>query len=730
MRKHVPRSILALGAAAALAGCSGQTAVHREQALPAPAQDATRGAPGLSYPESRRGEQVDDYHGTLVADPYRWLEDTDSPETKRWVEAQNRVSFAYLEKLPAREPLKQRLTELWNYEKFSAPFKRGGNYFFYRNSGLQNQSVLYVQPSLTAEPRVLIDPNTLSSDGTVALTTISPSEDGRLLVYGTASGGSDWQEFRVRDVATGQDRPDVLKWLKFSGAAWTHDNQGFFYSRYPEPTGNALTAASKGHKLYYHRLGTPQSEDALIWERPDQPEWYVSGSVTDDGRYLRININQGTDPRNRVLVLDLVDAQQPRLTGKAVELLQPNAAYGFVGNDGPIFYFRTDKDAPRGRVVAIDTRRPAATAWRTLIPEGEDVLEGVTMVNDQFVARYLHDAASRLRIHALDGKVLREVELPTLGSLGGISGERADTEMFYTFTSFLYPSTIFRYDFATGKSSIFRQPKLAGFDPSQYETVQLFYPSKDGTRVPMFVTYKKGIKLDGTNPTLLYGYGGFNINVTPSFSVSNLAWLEKGGIYAVPSLRGGSEYGEAWHQAGMREKKQNVFDDFIAAGEHLIREGYTSPKKLAVSGGSNGGLLVGAVVNQRPDLFGAALPAVGVMDMLRYHKFTVGWGWVPEYGSADDAAMFPVLHAYSPLHNIRAGTRYPATLVTTADHDDRVVPGHSFKYTAALQQAQAGDGPVLIRIETRAGHGAGKPTSKQIEEAADKLAFLAENLGM
>lgn len=697
---------------------------------PATAPDPAPAADRLTYPETRRVDQTDDYHGTRVADPYRWLEDADAPETAQWVEAQNRVTFDYLGSIPERERIKERLTELWNYPKYGVPFKEGSQYFLFKNTGLQNQSVLYVQPTLEGEGRVLLDPNTLSADGTVALSTVSASEDGRYLAYGVSSGGSDWQEFRVRDVATGRDLADTLKWVKFSGAAWTHDNKGFFYSRYAEPTGNALTTANKGHKLYYHRLGTPQSQDVLVWQRPDQPEWYVGSRVTEDGRYLVVNVNQGTDPRTRVYYAPLGDPNNPRIPAKVTPLLdKADAAYDFIGSDGPVFYFTTDLNAPRGRLVAVDSRRPAPANWRTIIPESKDALQGVDIINNQFVARYLQDASSRVRLFTMAGAPAGEIELPTLGSVGGFTGERNDKEALYSFTSFLYPTTVFRHDFAKGESTVFRKPDL-DFDPSRYVTKQVFYTSKDGTRVPMFITHQGDLKLDGNNPTLLYGYGGFNVNITPSFSVSNLAWLEMGGVYAVANLRGGSEYGEEWHQAGMLDKKQNVFDDFIAAAEYLIREDYTSPEKLAIAGGSNGGLLVGAVMNQRPDLFAAALPAVGVMDMLRYHKFTVGWGWVPEYGSADNPEQFRTLYTYSPLHNLKPGTCYPATMVTTADHDDRVVPGHSFKYTAALQAAQDCPNPTLIRVETRAGHGAGKPTAKQIEEAADRWGFLVRELGV
>ena len=691
---------------------------------------APAGAQTLQYPAARKSDVVDDYHGTRVPDPYRWLEDPDSPESRAWIEAENRLTAAYLAEIPARSTIRERLTKLWNYPKYGTPFRKGRRYFFFKNDGLQNQSVLYKQASLTADPETLLDPNLLSEDGTVALSTMAVSDDGRLLAYGTSASGSDWEEFRVRDVAQGRDLSDDLKWIKFSGASWTNDDAGFFYSRYPEPADKALTDVNRFQRLYYHRLGTDQAQDLLVYERPDQPDWGMNAEVTDDGRYAVMHVWLGTDRRNRVYYLDLKDAKRPKVTGEVVRLLDDfDASYAFVGNDGPVFYFLTDLDAPRKRVIAIDTRHPERARWREIIPQGPDVLDGVQIIHDTFVANSMHDASSRLRLFAHDGRFVKDLPLPTLGSIGGISGERKDDEMFYAFTSFLYPTTIFRYDFKSGVTSVFKAPAI-DFDPSGYETKQVFYTSKDGTRVPMFITHQKGLHLDGSNPTYLYGYGGFNISLTPSFSVSMLVWLQMGGVYAVPNLRGGGEYGEEWHQAGMHDRKQNVFDDFIAAAEYLIAQGYTSPSKLAIAGASNGGLLVGAAITQRPELFGAALPAVGVMDMLRFHKFTIGWAWVTDYGSADSAAQFPYLYKYSPLHNIRAGTRYPATLVTTADHDDRVVPGHSFKFTAALQAAQAGPQPVLIEIETKAGHGAGKPTSKLIEEQADRMAFLVKNLGL
>ncbi len=699
----------------------------------APAQSAPAGPVPVAVPAppaTRASDQADDYHGRRVADPYRWLEDTDSPETAAWVEAQNAVTFAYLAGIPEREPIRRRLTELWNYERFSAPFRRAGRYFYFRNDGLQSQSVLYSQPSLDAPPTVLLDPNTMSADGTVALSMTAVSHDGRHLAYGTSASGSDWQEFRVRAVADGRDLDDHLRWIKFSGASWTRDGKGFFYSRYPEPTGAALTQSNRNQALYYHRLGTPQSDDVLAFAQPDHPERGVGAQVTDDGRYAILGIWQGSATKNGVYVMDLADSARPRVDAPVVRLLDRfDAQYSFLGNDGPVLYLQTDLDAPRGRIVAIDLRRPDRGAWREIVPEGQDVLSGAAIIAHTLVLQYLRDARSVLRLVRLDGTPVREVDLPAVGTVGSLSGERADREMFYSFTSYLFPTTIYRYDFATGTSAVFRAPKVA-FDTSPYVTEQVFFRSRDGTRVPMFITRRRDLARDGSAPAYLTAYGGFNISTPPAFSVSNLVWLEMGGILAMPNLRGGGEYGEEWHQAGMLDRKQNVFDDFIAAAEYLIAEGYTSPAKLAIAGGSNGGLLVGAAMTQRPELFGAALPAVGVMDMLRYHKFTIGWAWVPEYGSADSAAQFDYLIRYSPLHNLAPGTDYPATMVTTADHDDRVVPGHSFKFAAALQAASAGRRPALIRIESKAGHGAGKPTAKIIEEQADRWAFLSRNLGM
>ncbi len=678
----------------------------------------------MTYPTTRKINQIDDYHGTLVADPYRWLENPDSEETKAWVEAQNKVTFSYLQQISVREKIKQRLTKLWDYEKYSIPFKEGDRYFYFKNDGLQNQSVLYTLKTLEDKPKVLLDPNKLSEDGTVALSGIAISEDGQFLAYGLSFSGSDWQEWKVKNIETGKDLEDHLKWIKFSGAAWTHDGKGFFYSRYDEPNQKTkLEEVNYYQKLFYHQLGKPQSEDVLIYARPDQKEWGFNGDVTEDGRYLIISVWEGSNPKNLVFYKDLTNPNS-----EVVKLINEfEASFGFIDNKDSIFYFQTDLDAPKGRAIAIDIKNSKGKNRREIIPQAEETLQSVSTINNQFVADYLKDARSQIKIFEMTGSFVREIELPGIGSAGGFGGKRNDTETFYSFTSFTVPGTIYRYDMVSGKSKVFREPKV-DFNPNEYETKQVFYKSKDGTKVPMFITYKKGIKLNGNNPTYLYGYGGFNASLTPSFSVNSLVWMEMGGVYAIPNLRGGGEYGEDWHQAGMKQKKQNVFDDFIAAAEWLIAKGYTKPAKLAIGGGSNGGLLVGACITQRPDLFGAALPAVGVMDMLRFHKFTIGWAWVAEYGSPDNPEEFKALYAYSPLHRLKVGIAYPATMITTAERDDRVVPAHSFKFAAALQAAHNGNSPVLIRIETKAGHGAGKPTTKRIEEAADAWAFLVRTL--
>ncbi|MFP4134253.1 MAG: prolyl oligopeptidase family serine peptidase, partial [Halothece sp.] len=666
----------------------------------------------LNYPKTETVEQVDNYHGVEVNDPYRWLEDPDSPETKAWVEAQNEVTFNFLEEIPERKAIKKRLTQLWDYEKYGIPLKKGNRYFYFKNDGLQNQSVLYTLNHLEDEPRVLLDPNQFSEDGTIALSGVSISDNGQFVAYGISKSGSDWQEWKVRNVETGEDFSDHLEWIKFSGATWTKDNEGFFYGRYDAPPeGKQLEEANYYQKLYYHRLGTSQAEDILIYERPDKKEWMFDANLSEDGRYLIISVSQGTDPKNLVFYQDLTEK-----AGEIKELISDFIAdFSFIDYEGSIFWFRTDYNAPKGRLIGIDINNLGLENWQEIVPESENTLEGVSVLNNQFILDYLQNARSRLQIHHFDGTYIKDIELPGIGSVGGFNGKREDTETFYAFTSFTTPTTIYRYNLETGESTPFRQPTV-DFNPDNYETRQVFYRSKDGTQVPMFITHKKGIFLDGNNPTLLYAYGGFNISLTPSFSVSRLVWMERGGIYAVPNLRGGGEYGEQWHQAGTKLNKQNVFDDFIAAAEWLINNRYTSSQKLAISGGSNGGLLVGACMTQRPDLFGAALPAVGVMDMLRFHKFTIGWAWCSDYGSPDNEEEFKALYAYSPLHNLQSGTVYPATLITTADHDDRVVPAHSFKFAATLQATHAGNNPVLIRIETKAGHGAGKPTSKRIEE--------------
>jgi prolyl oligopeptidase len=681
---------------------------------------------GFAYPAAPTADVVEDYHGTKVPDPYRPLEDPDSDVTRAWVEAQNKITFAFLEQIPAREPLKRRLTKLWDFEKIGVPFEDGGRYFYLRNSGLQNQAVLFTAESLEGQPRELLDPNKLSAEGTVALSGLSVSEDGTKLAYALADAGSDWITWHVRDVATGKDTDHLVRWSKFSGASWTKDGNGFFYGRYPEPKdGEDLRASNYFQKLYYHKLGTPQSEDQLIYDSPDHKEWQFSSTVTDDGKYLLITVSKSTDDVNMVLYKDL---EKP--DSKFVTLIDNfDAGYLPIDNSGPVFYFLTNKDAPRGKVIAIDIRQPDQASWREIIPQAEEVLSGVDLVDNRFLANYLKDARSQIKVFDVDGKFLSEVKLPGLGTATGFSGRRTDKETFYSFASFTAPPTIYRYKVAKDESQIYRAPQV-DFNPEDYTTEQVFYASKDGTKIPMFISYKKGLKQDGQAPAFLYGYGGFNISLTPAFSVSNLVWMEMGGVFAVPNLRGGGEYGEQWHKAGTKLIKQNVFDDFIAAAEWLIKNKYTSTPKLAIGGGSNGGLLVGACLTQRPDLYGGALPAVGVLDMLRFHKFTIGHAWVDDYGSSDNAEEFAALFKYSPLHAIKPGVCYPPTMITTADHDDRVVPAHSFKFAATLQKAQGCDKPILIRIETKAGHGAGKPTAKIIEEAADKWAFLVKVLGL
>ncbi len=683
-----------------------------------------------AYPPTRREDYSETLHGVTISDPYRWLEDEHSAETEAWVGAQNEVTFAYLNAIPQREKIRKRLTELWDYEKFGVPFKRSKDghdrYFYTYNNGLQNQSVLYWMGRLEDEPRLLLDPNTLSADGTVALSTFSVTPDGEYLAYGLSAAGSDWEEFRVRRVETGEDLPDHIRWAKFTRASWTKDGLGFFYSRYDAPAeGEAYKGANYYHKLYYHRIHTDQTEDRLVYERPDQKEWGFESHVTDDGRYLIISVWHGTFQENGLFYQDLQTPGAP-----VVELFNAfDAAYEYLGNDGPRFYFVTDLGAPLRKVIAVDVTRPERQDWVDVVPETSDTLQYASITGDQLFAIYMHDAASLVKVFDLNGKFLRTVDLPGLGTVAGFLGARGHQETFFQFSGFTTPGEVYHYDLNSGKSTLFRRPNLK-FDPEEYVTEQVFYPSKDGARIPMFIVYKKGLRRDGQNPTLLYGYGGFNIPLTPAFHPGYLTWMEMGGIFAQPNLRGGGEYGKPWHDAGKLRNKQNVFDDFIAAAEWLIANQYTCTPRLAIHGRSNGGLLTGACLTQRPDLFGAAVATVGVLDMLRFHKWTIGWAWTSDYGSPDEAGDFNYLLTYSPYHNIRPGAAYPPTLVTTGDHDDRVFPAHSFKFAAALQHAQAGSNPVLIRIDVRAGHGAGKPTTKLIEEWTDIFGFVWKALGI
>ena len=681
-------------------------------------------APSSPYPETRTVEVVDDYHGTQVPDPYRWLEDSEDPEVRSWIGAQNALTGAYLNTIPERAAIRDRMTQLWDYERYSSPSHRNGRYFWYRNDGLQNQSVLYTADEPTAEGRVLLDPNLLSEDGTVALSGTWVNEDASLLAYAVSDAGSDWKTFHVRDIESGEDLPDAIGRVKFSGVTWAKDGAGFYYTAYPEADIEDLEALNKQPSLYFHTLGESQDSDVVVYERPDEPEWGFGSSITEDGRYLIISIWQGTEPKNRLLYKDLKSG------GPVVELLMDfDAYYSVLGNDGPLWYIETDNAAPKGRVIAVDIRKPEAKSWKEVLPEGPDKLQSVSLFGKRMVVNTLKDATSQVRVLDLkSGKELSTVDLPGLGTLDGFGGRRGDTETFYTFSDYLTPGTIYRYDIVSGESTLFRAPAVS-MDPEDYEVRQVFYESKDGTRVPMFLVHRRGLELDGQNPTYLYGYGGFDISLTPRYSTVNRVWLEMGGVLAVANLRGGGEYGKEWHDGGRLQNKQNVFDDFIAAAEYLIAEQITSTEKLAIAGRSNGGLLVGACMTQRPELFGAALPGVGVMDMLRFNKFTIGWAWESDYGSPEDPEMFGVLYGYSPYHNVRA-VDFPATLVTTGDHDDRVVPGHSFKFAAALQAHHTGTDPVLIRIETRAGHGAGKPTHLVIAEWTDQWGFLVKELDM
>jgi prolyl oligopeptidase len=683
------------------------------------------------YPVARIVDQVDDYHGTKVADPYRWLEDLDSEETKAWVEAENQVTFGYLESIEARAAIRAHTEKLWNFERWGTPAEYGGRYFFSKNDGLQNQSVWYWADSLDAEPKLLLDPNTLSSDGTTAVSSLSISDDGKLMAYALADAGSDWNRWKVMEVETGKQLPDSIEWSKFTGVSWNHANTGFYYGAYDAPkAGDEYEGVNLNQKLYFHRVGDTQDKDTLIYADPENPKWQFSGTVSEDGKYLVIDVSVGTDVRNMLYYAPIPkgDAVKPEDVVKLIPDLE--ATYNFIGSEGSKFLLFTNLDAPRGKLIEIDVKKPDRANWKELIPQTNDTLQGVTFVGGKLFANYLVDAKSRIDVYSRKGKLEKTIELPEpIATVYGFGGKPNAKQTFYGLMSFTRPYTVYRYDIKKGTSELWKAPKLA-FDPEQYTTKQVFYTSKDGTKIPMFLVHRKDIELKGDLPTYLYGYGGFNISLTPRFSAADLVWLELGGVLAQPNLRGGGEYGEAWHEAGTKLQKQNVFDDFIAAAEWLIAEGYTKPEKLVIGGRSNGGLLVGAAMTQRPDLFGVVLAGVGVMDMLRFHKFTIGWAWASDYGSSDDPAEFKALHAYSPYHNLEDGTEYPATLVYTADHDDRVVPSHSFKFAARLQAAHRGENPVMIRIETKAGHGAGKPTSKQIDEAADLWSFAFDQLGM
>ena len=677
----------------------------------------------LQYPKAAKDGTVDEYFGEKVSDPYRWLENDTSAQTAAWVETENKVTNAYLQKIPFREKLLKRLTELSSYERIGAPFKQNGKWYFYRNDGLQNQYVIYVKDQLDGEPRVFLDPNKLSTDGTVALKSLDFSNNGRWAAYAISRSGSDWQEFFVIDLATGELTDDHIEWAKFSDASWLGD--GFYYSAYDRPTeGKEFSNVNAGHKIYYHKIGTPQSDDVLFYQNPTEPKRFYDVEVNEDETLMYL-YESGAGAGNNLYVRDLrqKDALFIQMTNDMDYLYSP------LYDDGDRLYFFTNFGAPKGRIMTADIHQPGVNDWQELVPEQKNVLSGASVIGRQLVLTYSQDASDHAFIYGLDGKLRHEVKLPMVGSVD-FTGKEKEPECFYSFTSFTQPGTVYRYDLTANTSTLYQQPQVK-FRLQDYESRQLFFESKDGTRVPMFITYKKGMKLDGKNPVFLYGYGGFNISLGPAFSALRIPFLEKGGIYAQVNLRGGNEYGEEWHQAGTKLQKQNVFDDFISAAEYLIREGYTSKERLAIVGGSNGGLLVGACMTQRPDLFKVAIPQVGVMDMLRYHKFTIGWNWASDYGTSDDSKeMFEYLKGYSPLHNLKPGTAYPATLVTTADHDDRVVPAHSFKFAATLQECHKGPNPVLIRIDTKAGHGGGKPLAKVLDEQADIYSFILYNMGL
>ncbi len=707
MRSPAAHLVLVVFATLPCTGCMSNSPTHASGTAALPALP-------LHYPATAKGDTVDDYSGTRIADPYRWLEDPDAPSTRAWIAEQNRVTQSFLGALPARETIEARLTELWNYARWSPPQRKAGLYLYQKNDGLQNQAVLYVTGRLDAAPRVLLDPNTLSKDGTIALGSYALSEDGRYLAYMLSEAGSDWNRIHVREVASGKDLPDRVEWVKFSGLSWSHDGRGFYYSTFPEHDTSGKVAL-KNQKLCFHALGTPAAQDSVVYERPDQPEWGFGGAVSEDGELLVITVSQGTDPRTRVYAQDLRTSGQP-----VVPLLDAfDAEYQPLGKVGGRLFLRTDKDAPRGRVLTLDL---ASRSLGEVVAQAPDTLESAQLAGGRLVCVYMRDAQNELRVHELDGKLVDTPKLPGIGSVLAFDGDPREDESYFSFASFTHPAEVWRYRVSTRQCERVFAPELR-FSPDEYVTRQVFYPSKDGTRVPLFLTYKKGLRPSAATRCLLYGYGGFNIPMKPAFSAANLVWMERGGIYAQACLRGGGEYGREWHEAGTKERKQNVFDDFLAAAEWLAANQYTSAAKLAIRGGSNGGLLVGACETQRPELFGCCLPAVGVLDMLRYQRFTIGWAWASDYGTCEDPAALRYLLRYSPLHNVVAGRHYPPTLITTGDHDDRVVPAHSFKFAATLQAAQGASDPVLIRIETRGGHGAGKPTAMQIEELSDQWAF-------
>jgi prolyl oligopeptidase len=711
----VPRVVRAAAAAvlaAALAGCGPSKASQP------------------SYPVTTKSDVVTDYFGTKVADPYRWMEDLETKAVADWVTAENAITSAYLEALPMRETFRKRITEVWNYPKVSVPVRAGGRYFYQKNKGLERQAPVYFRASLTTPPELAVDPNIISPDASLSLAQWTPSPNGKFIAYGLSEGGADWQTLHVRDLDAQQDLFDEVEWMRFSEISWTRDSKGFFYSRYPEPPkGKVLEAALVGQALYYHHVGTSQSDDTVIYERKDLPTWFIGGTVTEDGRFLLVTMAKGSDNNNRLYAAELGDPQQPNIRAAVRPVIEADdAQFAPIGNTGATVYVWTDRAAPNRKIIAVDVRHPAPASWKTVVPEGKQAIEEVAFIGGRVVAQYLVDVKSRLAVFGADGRQQADIALPGVGSVLAIGGREDEQPIYYQFSSPLFPATVYAYDPAAKKSTAF-DPAKAVIDVSQYETTQAFATSRDGTRVPYFITAKKGLAKDGSHPTMLYGYGGFSSSALPTYRADVPAWLELGGIWVTANMRGGAEYGEAWHKAGNLGRKQNVFDDFIAVAEHLIAMKYTSPEKLGIMGASNGGLLVGAVEEQRPELFAVALPAVGVMDMLRYDKFTGGRAWVTEYGSATDAKQFPFLIKYSPVQNVKPGTCYPATLVTTADHDDRVVPSHSFKFTAAMQAAQGCDKPILIRVETMGSHGF-RPTDRLIAERADLWAFAAKEMGM